>query len=303
MFECDGKLVDEIKKGKRPLNLFTYFILGWIIYIVGALIDLYSQDVILSFFKTGSNETRNLVGFVAMLFGFIYTALMVIMIVKYIEHRKLSSLGFQSIGKSVKAGLFGTIVGIFSVILIMINLYLMGCVGLSTSPTQPLGINAFIPIILVFFGFIVQGGTEELVSRGWLLNVVSARYGGVMGIIISTLYFASTHLFNAGFNFIVFINIVLFSILLCMIVNWTGNLWYAIGFHGAWNFAIGNIFGLDVSGNKDRVGSLFEFTVSGPSFLTGGKFGIEGGIPTTFILGLLLIIIFFVKKYKKLHET
>lgn len=303
MFECDGKLVDEIKKGKRPLNLFTYFILGWIIYIVGALIDLYSQDVIVSFFKTGSNDTRNLVSFVTMLFGFIYTALMVIIIVKYIEHRKLSSLGLQSIGKSVKAGLFGAIAGIFSVILIMINLYLMGCVGLSNSPTQTLGINAFIPIILVFFGFIVQGGTEELVSRGWLLNVVSARYGGVMGIIISTLYFASTHLFNAGFNFIVVINIVLFSLLLCMIVNWTGNLWYAIGFHGAWNFAIGNIFGLDVSGNKDRVGSLFEFTVSGPSFLTGGKFGIEGGIPTTFILGLLLIIIFFVKKYKELHET
>jgi len=56
----------------------------------------------------------------------------------------------------------------------------------------------------------------------------------------------------------------------------TGSVWYASGFHSAWNFFQGNFYGIKVSG-MDMNGSVLYF-VSDPSraYLNGGEFGIVG---------------------------
>jgi hypothetical protein len=55
----------------------------------------------------------------------------------------------------------------------------------------------------------------------------------------------------------------------------TGRLWLCAALHAGWNFFQDGIFSLAVSGHKVKDGLLLT-ELSGPDWLTGGAFGIEG---------------------------
>src|SRR5690606_22683794 len=57
----------------------------------------------------------------------------------------------------------------------------------------------------------------------------------------------------------------------------TRSLWLPMGLHFGWNFAVGGIFGTEVSGNEAAPG-LLDGATSGSTLLTGGAFGPEGSI-------------------------
>jgi membrane protease YdiL (CAAX protease family) len=56
----------------------------------------------------------------------------------------------------------------------------------------------------------------------------------------------------------------------------TGSLWFAIGLHGAWNFTLGPIASLPVSGY--RFFPLLEVESVGSPLWTGGEYGLEGSL-------------------------
>jgi hypothetical protein len=57
----------------------------------------------------------------------------------------------------------------------------------------------------------------------------------------------------------------------------TGRLGLAVGFHAAWNVALGILFGHPVSGTVPPA-SVLVLEVSGPAAWTGGAFGPEAGL-------------------------
>jgi hypothetical protein len=56
------------------------------------------------------------------------------------------------------------------------------------------------------------------------------------------------------------------------------------GIHAVWNWAQGNLFGFEVSGQAAAGGTLFNFMEIGPDVITGGPFGPEGGLAVTIVL-------------------
>jgi len=70
--------------------------------------------------------------------------------------------------------------------------YRMAGAGVWTGPTPAL----FIPILCLFAGYMIQGATEELMFRGWILQLVASRHGLVLGVVISTVVFAAMHAGN-----------------------------------------------------------------------------------------------------------
>jgi hypothetical protein len=65
----------------------------------------------------------------------------------------------------------------------------------------------------------------------------------------------------------------------------TRSLWFPLGVHWAWNWALGAVFGLPVSGiTKIAPNPLLVGTDLGPAWLTGAAYGIEGGIACTIAL-------------------
>jgi hypothetical protein len=83
----------------------------------------------------------------------------------------------------------------------------------------------------------------------------------------------------------------------------TRSLWFPLGIHWAWNWALGSLFGLPVSGVTSIAPyPLLQGTDLGPAWLTGGSFGIEGGIACTVALILSTIFIWRTKLLSATEE-
>jgi hypothetical protein len=71
-------------------------------------------------------------------------------------------------------------------------------------------------------------------------------------------------------------------------------LWLPIALHFGWNVLQGPVLGQAVSGQVIAAGSQL-FQIAGPPLMTGGKFGIEGGLIAIAItiLGTPLLLLIY----------
>lgn len=215
--------------------------------------------------------------------------------VKVIERRSLSSIGLNK-NNWLKKYLLGFFIGLVMMSIIVLILLSFGYITIEKNPIQPVGVSAISSILVILFGWIIQGATEEIVTRGWLLNVLSNKYNIGVGLLISSTLFGLMHLSNPNVNYIAVINIILVGLFYGFYVIKTNDLWAVCGMHTAWNFAQGNLFGFEVSGIDVSVGSLIDLNLVGNDFVTGGIFGPEAGIVATFILLVSIIILLFIDK-------
>ena len=142
----------------------------------------------------------------------------------------------------------------------------------------------FRSVLVIIPFWILQGWPEELVTRGWLFPMVSAKSNIFIGILISSALFGALHLFNPGVTVLSIVNIVLDGIFACFLMLKYDNMWVLAGMHGAWNFIQGNIYGIQVSG-QGAIASVFNYTSqSSMDWLSGGAFGAEGSVITSIVL-------------------
>lgn len=215
--------------------------------------------------------------------------------VKVIERRSLSSIGLNK-NNWLKKYLLGFFIGLVMMSIIVLILLSFGYITIEKNPIQPVGVSAISSVLVILFGWIIQGATEEIVTRGWLLNVLSNKYNIGVGLLISSTLFGLMHLSNPNVNYIAVINIILVGLFYGFYVIKTNDLWAVCGMHTAWNFAQGNLFGFGVSGIDVSVGSLIDLNLVGSDFVTGGIFGPEAGIVATFILLVSIGILLFIDK-------
>ncbi len=170
-------------------------------------------------------------------------------------------------------------------------MYLMGALKVAgPGAWQAPAATTLLPLLLYAGTFAVQGSGEEVVTRGWMLQVVSSRHGLAWGIAINALFFGFLHVFNekpAPDLFMGVFNIVLYAVFISLYALRQKSLWGACGIHAAWNYVQGPGFGLDVSGLKLGVSPLFIALADKPGaaqWLTGGNFGPEASIATTIVM-------------------
>ena len=182
-------------------------------------------------------------------------------------------------------------------------LFITGNIMLDKSPSIPVGMAALSSILIVLPGWIIQSSTEEILTRGWLMNVIGARHNVGLGVGVSSTLFGALHLLNKHVSALAISNIILVGIFFGLYVIKTENLWGACGIHAAWNWAQGNIFGLEVSGNTTGVGSLVKMKLIGSNIITGGEFGPEAGLGVTTILVLAIIVIVYRMRKQYIRVT
>lgn len=154
------------------------------------------------------------------------------------------------------------------------------------------GVAALGGVTLVLFGWIVQGGAEEVLMRGWVLPVIGARTRPWIGLLVSSVLFSLLHLLNPGLNVIAVVNLALFGVFAGLYAMREGSLWGISALHTVWNWVQGNFFGFEVSGTNASGGTVFNLMETGADWLTGGPFGPEGGLAVTVVLvaGMALIL-------------
>lgn len=216
-------------------------------------------------------------------------AILVFLWVRGIELRPVITLGFykEKWWKELLKGI-GLGLGLFTLVLLVLTL--LGVYRLESVDFHPYAIG-FVALIFPFW--LLQGGTEELVTRGWLLPVMAARSNRMLAILVSSSLFGLLHVFNQGFSVLAFGNLVLFGLLMAVYMLKTDNIWGVAGIHAAWNFAQGNLFGILVSGQVAGTSLTRFLPQSGPEWLTGGDFGVEGSLVSSLILLSLLIYLLY----------
>ncbi len=146
-------------------------------------------------------------------------------------------------------------------------------------------------IIKYFFFMILIGFTEELLTRGVIFRLVEKWAGSLIALLVVTIEGALTHASNPNATLWSSIAVGLeFGILMSLIYMATRNLWVVSAMHFAWNFTMGGLLDVAVSGTEAQ--SLFKANIQGPDWLTGGAFGFEAGAPAivvTVIASLILI--------------
>jgi hypothetical protein len=131
-------------------------------------------------------------------------------------------------------------------------------------------------------------------SATWSTIWKSAAFFILWATLISSLNFMLYH--AAGFRgaWLPAFNVFRSGILFALAYQVTGNLWLPVAIHFVWNFLLGPVAGLAVSG-QDLANSWHIFAVQGPALFTGGAFGIEGGLVVTLVtlLGIAILALFF----------
>ena len=123
-----------------------------------------------------------------------------------------------------------------------------------------------------------SGIFEELVFRGVLFKSVEDMAGSWIAIIVSSLVFGFLHLLNPDATFAGAAYIAIEAgLLLAAAYLATRRLWMAIGFHMLWNYVQSAVYSGIVSGGVALPGLLQQKT-EGPTFFTGGNFGMEQSI-------------------------
>lgn len=131
---------------------------------------------------------------------------------------------------------------------------------------------------------------EEFAFRGYWLFSTSRRIRFWPAALFLSGVFGIAHLGNHGENVLGILQVVVTGLLFCLMIQRTGNLWFAIGFHAAWDWAETFFYGTPDSGLLG-VGRLLNTSVRGPNWLTGGSAGPEGSIFAFAILLLCALLI------------
>lgn len=140
--------------------------------------------------------------------------------------------------------------------------------------------------------FLAVAVTEEFEYRGYLLFSLSRRMRFWPAALITSVIFGIAHLGNPGENAFGILQIVATGLLFCLIIRRTGNLWFAVGFHAAWDWAETFIYGTPDSG-RIGIGRFLNTSIQGPSWLAGGSAGPEGSVIVFFVLLLCALLVHF----------
>ena len=222
------------------------------------------------------------------LFSFVFILLLFIFWVKVIEKNSLSTLGFVKKNWLKYLG-WGILISLLQMGMIAL-VYQVG--GIGTFELNELSLEPILFILGLFPFWLLQGGTEEVATRGWLLTRIAARTNLPLAIAISSSLFGILHMGNAGVTFLSVLNIILDGVLAGLLFIYTDSIWLVVAQHGTWNYVQGNLLGFQVSGTGADA-SIFSFTMGdGPDWLTGGEFGAEGSIITTLVLLLSVVMVY-----------
>lgn len=306
-------IVKEAEKAKFLPNIWLKLLVFIAVFFIGQMISsipllvLMFIGMIKDFASNGGSYSvelnpDNIMSFIpnseiTMLFSTALATIVTILFCRFIEKRSIQSMGFVK-KNAIKDYLIGLVVG-FS----LFGLAILICVATGTLNYEGFTLGSGLPIIFIFLlGFIIQGMSEEVILRGYLLVTLSAKGKMIIGIIINSVLFALMHLANSGITLLSVINIALFGVFASIYMLKRDSIWGVCAIHTIWNFAQGNIFGIKVSGMNMQQ-SVFSFvpTQTG-NLINGGSFGLEGGLAVTIVLILGIIMTLFMKQMKTIEN-
>jgi len=200
-----------------------------------------------------------------------------------IEHKPIFSYGYQGTHR-ISRLFFGILWGFISISALVLALWKLGYLGFD--PGIFTGIHSLEYAAAWAAVFLAVGFAEESLLRGYLQSTLTRGLGFWWAALILSVAFGSIHLSNSGESPIGLISAGAIGLLFCLSLWYTGSLWWAIGFHAAWDWGENYFYGTANSGILVQGHLLSEHPI-GNIYLSGGKTGPEGSL---YVLVLILAL-------------
>ncbi len=159
--------------------------------------------------------------------------------IKRIEKRPLSTIGIRR-GRIARRYLAGFGIGAALIALTMGPALFLDDVTYN-------GVNPVVALFLI--AFVIQGASEEVFFRGFLLTSTARKIGVFWAVVMTSAFFSILHIVTIT-SLMDVIVLFLVGALLAVVTVRTGSLWAACGLHTAWNFLTGLLTSANAGGLK-----------------------------------------------------
>lgn len=271
--------------GVRP----TGVVLGTLVALAGVLAIVVVKNIV---GLVVPFEVSNALGQPFLAVSFAGAWVVVALWVVFREKRRFRTVGFLRPRKGLVQSVRGALIALGAMAIIVAVGVLSGnLVFVPSAASFSTGLVAFVLVALPMY--LMQGGAEELLMRGYLMQVWYRRAGRLGAILAPTIVFTLLHSLHPSFSYLSLIDLVLVGLLFAFWSLAEGALWGVIAFHGVWNWAQGCLFGSAVSGG-DSVAALLPTapTAGASDLVTGGAYGFESSIVSLVLTGLMALAAF-----------
>ncbi|NNM35039.1 MAG: CPBP family intramembrane metalloprotease, partial [Gemmatimonadetes bacterium] len=184
------------------------------------------------------------------------------------DGRTAGALGFHLAPSAPRESLWGLGLGVGLAVAVVLVMVLGGAVGWRGEDGSVLGwfgTAAFAAGLLA-----LPAAAEEALFRGYPFQAVAQSWGPVWALVLTSALFGWAHMANPGATVLGAANTGAAGVFLGVVYLKTGSLWWATGAHLGWNWGLGFLADLPVSGLELIDAPLVEATVQGPDWLAGG---------------------------------
>ncbi|MCU1249642.1 MAG: putative metal-dependent rane protease [Edaphobacter sp.] len=218
-------------------------------------------------------------------------------IMSKIEKRKFGAYGIPLRGALGKTFWLGIVFGLLFETVEMLLISAMGGFSFGTLALAGTELAKFAGLWAV--GFFMVGVFEEFLFRGYAQFTLAEGIGFWPSALLLSTMFGAVHLGNPGEGWVGALSVAMFGIFACFTLYRTGNLWFAIGFHAATDYAETFIYSVPDSGLL-ATGHLLNSTLHGPRWLSGGTIGPEGSVVdfALTLAGFFVVALLFPKEQR-----
>jgi membrane protease YdiL (CAAX protease family) len=192
----------------------------------------------------------------------------------------------------------GTFWGIASLSVLMLALRVAGAFEFGSLALHGARVWKFAAYYTVFFLF--TGFFEDFLLRGYSQWVLAKGMNFWPAAALLSISFGAIHGTNPGEAKTGLVAAGMIGFFLCLTLRRTGDLWWAVGFHMAWDWGESYLFSVPDSGTLSS-GHLLNSSFHGPDWLTGGSVGPEGSYLVFVVIGALWVL--FDRAYPEVKFT
>jgi|SRR5580704_14655275 membrane protease YdiL (CAAX protease family) len=208
-------------------------------------------------------------------FGRLVAAVIPAIALMQVERRPWAAYGLPATQKLIKLLSVGALWGIAAISLLMLTLRGAGAFSFGHLVLHGVRMARF----AAFWGlmFLIVGLFEEFLLRGYSQYTLARGVGFWPAAVLLSCAFGLTHLWNAGEQWSGLLAAAAIGFFFCLTLRRTGNLWFAVGFHAAWDWGETFVYSVPDSGMV-APGHLLSSKLHGAPWLSGGSVGPEGSV-------------------------
>jgi uncharacterized protein len=226
--------------------------------------------------------------------GSLVAAMIPAVVLARVEQRRWASYGLP--GRSAFGRLFwsGGVWGFAAISLLMLALYGAGAFTFGHIVLHGMRVAKFAAFWAVFF--LSVAFFEEFLFRGYAQFTLTRGIGFWPAALALSCGFGLSHLKNLQEHWPGLVAAAFIGLFFCLTLRRTGNLWFAVAFHAAWDWGETFFYSVPDSGISSP-GHLLSSDLHGAAWRSGGSTGPEGSVFCFLVIALVWVL--FAKTYRR----